>query len=134
MLWYVCGVLLFILVILLTRFDLDSIRGGMMGAHGRSSRGETSLHSRKSGHSRQAREDDLLSDPASDESPSRSSHKHRDRGRSKSRSSRRAKDSDHSTDDSDREHSKRRSSRKITEEEIAEYLAKKAQRKVILWS
>ncbi|KAJ0089006.1 hypothetical protein Patl1_32303 [Pistacia atlantica] len=116
-----------------------------MGNHGRNRR-ETSSSSKRRSRSRKRRSDDSVSESESepesyidsDESPSRSSQKHKDRSRSKSRSksksksSRRDSDSDVSGDDSDesdRAHKKRRSSRRITEEEISEYLAKKAQRK-----
>ncbi|TXG58385.1 hypothetical protein EZV62_016214 [Acer yangbiense] len=102
---------------------------------------ETSSSSKRRSHSsRKRRSDDSPSDSASepytesDDSPSRSSRKRKERSRSKSKSNRRDRDSGTSgddSDDSDRGRSKRRSSssRKVTEEEIAEYLAKKAQRK-----
>ncbi|KAL5742852.1 hypothetical protein ACOSP7_029584 [Xanthoceras sorbifolium] len=111
-----------------------------MGIHGKSSKGkrETSSSSKRRSPSRKRRSDDSLSDSESytesDDSPARSSRKRRERSRSrsKSKSNRHDRDSDSSGDDSDesdRGRSKRRSSRKVTEEEIAEYLAKKAQRK-----
>ncbi|AES60667.1 putative cactin, central domain-containing protein [Medicago truncatula] len=59
---------------------------------------------------------------------------HRSDRQSRRRRSRHESDSDNSTSDdnsSDRDGRKRKSSRKITEEEIAQYLAKKAQRKAL---
>lgn len=97
---------------------------------------------------RKRRSNDTESEsPLSDESDSRESSPERDsnrrrsshRSNSSSRRSRRRsssrKDSDDSydSDDSDdRDHTKRKSSRTITEEDIAEYMARKAQRKVYI--
>lgn len=98
---------------------------------------------------RKRRSNDTESEsPLSDESDSRESSPERDSNRRRSshrsnsssrrsrrRSSSRKKDSDDSydSDDSDdRDHTQRKSSRTITEEDIAEYMARKAQRKVYI--
>lgn len=92
-----------------------------MGTHGSSSRRKKSRR----------RSDDSDDSDTPDSSPDRSSTKRRER----SRSSRRRSSSRH-LDDSDSSGKsdgggKKRSSRNITEEEIADYLAKKAQKKAL---
>ncbi|KAH9737247.1 Cactin [Citrus sinensis] len=128
-----------------------------MGSHGKTSKSKRENSSSKRSRSERKRYDDSSSElesksasyNSSDESPERSSRKRQERTKSKrnrhdresdsseddgrrSKSNRRSRDSDSSDDDSnesDHDHRKRKSSRNITEEEIAEYLAKKAQRK-----
>ncbi|XP_044498548.1 cactin [Mangifera indica] len=113
----------------------------MGGSNERSKREKSSSSKRRSRSQRRRSDDSAAESEAesesytdSDEAPSRSSRKHKDRSGSKrkSRISRRDSYSDDYSDDSDesdRGRNKRRSSRKITEEQITEYLAKKAQRK-----
>ncbi|XP_047342702.1 cactin [Impatiens glandulifera] len=105
-----------------------------MTAHGSSKSKRESSSSKKSGSLKRSRKDD---DPkALSESDYESSPRHRSRDSSRRNSRRRrnqSKDSDYSgsDDDSGQGRKKRRSSssRKITDEEIAEYMAKKAQKK-----
>ncbi|GMN39303.1 hypothetical protein TIFTF001_008516 [Ficus carica] len=112
-----------------------------MASHGRSSK---SMKERPSSSSksrrRSKRSDDSdsneYSDPDSrDSSPVRSKRGDRDgRSRSRRRSSSHARDSDESSgsdESDDRGRKKKRSSREITQEEIAEYMAKKAQKKAM---
>ncbi|XP_024981287.1 cactin [Cynara cardunculus var. scolymus] len=107
----------------------------MMGSSRRSKREES--------RRRHIDDDDDDSPSISDESDShdssprrRPSGRSRDRSRSSKRSRRRDSDDDDSEDDSDDHRSKKKkkgtgSSKKISEEEIAEYLAKKAQKKAM---
>ncbi|XP_062003857.1 splicing factor Cactin [Rosa rugosa] len=115
------------------RYKPESHRQGM----GRSSRSRKEASSSR----RRRKSDDSDSDSDSytdsddsdslDSSPARSSGKRKERSsRSRKSSSRRRNHSDdesYESDDSDRK--KKRSSRNVTEEQIAEYLAKKAQKK-----
>ncbi|XP_061352406.1 splicing factor Cactin-like [Gastrolobium bilobum] len=73
------------------------------------------------------------SDESASESPSQSDESDSDKRRRSSQSSsrRRRRDSDSSGDDGGRVGRKKSSSRAITEEEIAQYMAKKAQRKAM---
>ncbi|XP_024022982.1 cactin [Morus notabilis] len=116
-----------------------------MGTHGPSSKSdkERPSSSSKSGR-RSRRSDDSEFDDYSDSdrsdsrdsSPVRSKRRDRDsRSKSSRRSRRRGRDSDESSgssdDSDDRGRKKKRSSREITEEEIAEYMSKKAQKKAL---
>ncbi|KAH7855109.1 hypothetical protein Vadar_021339 [Vaccinium darrowii] len=95
-----------------------------MGKHGSSkSKGESSSSRRK----RRRSDDDSDSDPASasdsdQDSPPQRRSSHR---------SRRRRDSDESDDSDDDRRRKRSSSKKITDEEVAEYMAKRAQKKAL---
>ncbi|KAK9921106.1 hypothetical protein M0R45_029633 [Rubus argutus] len=110
-----------------------------MGTHGRSNKSRKEASSSSSKSRRRRKSDDPESDSytesddsdSRDSSPARSSAKRKERS-SRRRSSRR-KDSDDESYESDeseeRDRKKKRSSRNVTEEQIAEYLAKKAQKK-----
>ncbi|KAI7739369.1 hypothetical protein M8C21_010712 [Ambrosia artemisiifolia] len=90
--------------------------------------------SRSSKHSSRRYSDSEDDSDESDSSPKQRSRKSRERSRSSKRSRRRDSDSDseYSKDDSDDDRrSKKKKSKKISEEEIAEYLAKKAQKKAM---
>lgn len=116
-----------------------------MGTHGPSSKGDKERPSSSSKSRRRSRrsddsEFDDYSDSdrseSGDKSPVRSKRRDRDsRSKSSRRSGRRGRDSDESSgssdDSDDRGRKKKRSSREITEEEIAEYMSKKAQKKVL---
>ncbi|KAI4300384.1 hypothetical protein L6164_033770 [Bauhinia variegata] len=100
---------------------------------GSKSRKEDSRRRRRRSDELESGSDESVS---SDSSPERVSDKRRRRSHSHSsrRSRRRSLDSDSSydsEDNDDRGRKKKRSSRTITEEEIAEYVAKKAQRKAM---
>lgn len=117
-----------------------------MGTHGRSSerkREKTSSSRRRSRRRSDDSESDSDDSDSRDSSPVASSRKRRERRggsrsshRSRRRSSSRGRDSgDDSSNDSygsdDGGRKKSKSSRKVTEEEISEYLAKKAQKKAL---
>lgn len=112
-----------------------------MASHGRSSksmkeRPSSSSKSRRRSKRSDDSDSDEYSDPDSrDSSPVRSKRGDRDgRSRSRRRSSSHARDSDESSgsdESDDRGRKKKRSSREITQEEIAEYMAKKAQKKAM---
>lgn len=93
-----------------------------------SKRRETLSSSRRSRKSYDSESD---SDDSRNSSPRRSSGKSRERSRSQGRTSRRHRTPDDSSDSGRDRKRKKSSSRKITEEEIAEYLGKKAQRKAM---
>lgn len=100
-----------------------------------SKRGKTLSSSRRSRKSYDSESgSESFSDDSRDSSRRRSSGKRRERSRSRSqgRTNRRHRTSDDSSDSGRDRKRKNSSSRKISEEEIAEYLAKKAQRKVFI--
>ncbi|KAG5243275.1 cactin [Salix suchowensis] len=97
-----------------------------------SKRRETLSSSRRSRKSYDSESDsESFSDDSRDSSRRRSSGKSRERSRSQGRTSRRHRTPDDSSDSGRDRKRKKSSSRKITEEEIAEYLGKKAQRKAM---
>ena len=116
-----------------------------MGSRGRSSKSDKDKTSSSSKRRGSRRSDDSESESESDDSYSRDvspeargSGKRKERSSSRRRSRRsssRNRDSDDgdsydSDDDRDRSKRKKRSSRNVTEEEINEYMAKKAKKKV----
>ncbi|KAF5737506.1 cactin isoform X2 [Tripterygium wilfordii] len=116
-----------------------------MASHGKSSksRREATSVSKRTGRSRRERDDsasesytDSDDSDSRNSSPPRSSSKRREGSsrsgrRSRRISSSRDRDSDDSSDSDDGRKKKTRSSRNVTEEEITDYLAKKAQRKAM---
>ncbi|RID40156.1 hypothetical protein BRARA_J00220 [Brassica rapa] len=101
-----------------------------MGSHGKSSRDRDRYAKQKKRRDESESESDSYSSDSDGSSPPRSSR--RRKGSSRSSSRRRYHSSDDSSDsDGGRKSKKRTSSRKPSEEEIKEYIARKAQKKAL---